>query len=116
MDIEKLAREWIKANAPQLCFEDGSIGDGDLESLVAQFRSVADQARKEALEALTIGEVIAELTEALSTAERETGARVTVTVQAGRYKASTGRGFKLDVRDLYKRRALAAEDKEGKGR
>jgi len=50
MDFETLAREWIKAHAPQLCFEDGSIGSEDLESFVSLLRSVAAQARREGIE------------------------------------------------------------------
>lgn len=46
--MEERAREWIKANAPSLCWPDGSIGADGMESLVSLLRAIRREAMEEA--------------------------------------------------------------------
>ena len=39
------AARWIRENAPMLCFEDGSIGEGDLDSLEALLAQAREEGR-----------------------------------------------------------------------
>ena len=111
MDLEKLAREWIKSNAPQLCWPDGGIGSDDLTSLVDVFRAVAAQARREGIEEAAKANckwcsgprdcnngTVDDACNGFHTLHWETGDTSTVRCEGERI------------------RALTTEDKEGKGR